>query len=185
MPDEVTWAGFLNPPLIFAKLGLNKECRDVVEFGCGYGTFTVEAARIISGTIHAFDIESAMIEAARLKITATGLINVRLYLRDFVTDGTGLPSQSVQYAMLFNILHAERPLPLLEEAWRVLSSEGRLAIIHWNYDPSTPRGPSMTIRPRPQQCQTWAHEAGFHLVVPGIIDLPPYHYGMVLQKMVR
>ena len=45
--------------------------------------------------------------------------------------------------------------------------------IHWNYDPSTPRGPSMSIRPRPEDCRDWAEAAGFRLLAPGIINLPP------------
>jgi ubiquinone/menaquinone biosynthesis C-methylase UbiE len=53
----------------------------------------------------------------------------------------------VDYAMLFNILHAEQPERLLREARRILAPHGLLGIIHWNYDPSTPRGPSMEIRP--------------------------------------
>jgi len=56
-----------------------------------------------------------------------------------------------------------------------------VGVIHWNYDPSTPRGPSMDIRPRPEQCQEWVQSAGFQLISP-IIQLPPYHYGMVGQK---
>ena len=84
--------------------------------------------------------------------------------------------------MLFNILHAESPEHLLEEACRVLVPGGRLGIIHWNYDSRTPRGPSMEIRPRPEECRDWAIKAGFRLLDPGIINLPPYHYGMVLER---
>jgi hypothetical protein len=54
--------------------------------------------------------------------------------------------------------------------------------MHWNYDATTPRGPSMDIRPRPEECRDAAIAAGFHLLLPGIINLPPYHYGMVLSK---
>ena len=55
--------------------------------------------------------------------------------------------------------------------------------MHWNYDPATPRGPSMDIRPRPDQCRDWAEQEGFRLLEPGIMDLPPYHYGMVLERL--
>jgi ubiquinone/menaquinone biosynthesis C-methylase UbiE len=84
--------------------------------------------------------------------------------------------------MLFNILHAEWPTLLLAEAFRVLAPRGTLAVIHWNYDATTPRGPSMDIRPRPEQCQGWAEQAGFRLLDPGIVPLPPYHYGMALRR---
>ena len=83
--------------------------------------------------------------------------------------------------MLFNILHAEQPLLLLHEAWRILKPGGRVAVIHWNYDPTTPRGPSMDIRPHPEDCLHWTEEAGF-VVEEGVIDLPPYHYGLIGRK---
>jgi hypothetical protein len=67
----------------------------------------------------------------------------------------------------------------------VLAPGGVLAIMHWNYDPSTPRGPSMSIRPRPEQCRAWAVQAGFGPVGPPQIDLPPYHYGLTLEKKAR
>jgi hypothetical protein len=44
-----------------------------------------------------------------------------------------------------------QPEGLLREAYRILSHGGRLGIMHWNYDPATPRGPSMDIRPGPEQ----------------------------------
>jgi len=84
--------------------------------------------------------------------------------------------------MLFNILHAEHPHRLLQEAWRILTPGGCAGIMHWNYDPTTPRGPSMEVRPQPEQCQVWAEHVGFKMLPSGIIDLPPYHYGMILQK---
>jgi len=83
--------------------------------------------------------------------------------------------------MLFNILHAEDPLAILAEAKHILAPGGRVGIIHWNYDETTPRGPSIAIRPRPEQCRDWLVEAGFELAGP-MIALPPYHYGWVGLK---
>jgi hypothetical protein len=86
--------------------------------------------------------------------------------------------------MLFNILHAKESPAMLAEALRVLAPGSLLGIIHWNYDTTTPRGPSMEIRPRPEECQAAAVAAGFRILPSGIIDLPRYHYGMVLTKPV-
>ena len=182
MPEEEMWQGFFDPDAILRVLKLTPACRDVVEFGCGYGTFTVPAARMVCGTVHALDIEPEMASITRAKAEAKGLRNVRVYVQDFATEGTGLSPASVDYAMLFNILHAERPERLLAEANRVLVPGGLLGIIHWNYDPTTPRGPSMEIRPRPEQCRDWAIKEGFRLLPPGIVSLPPYHYGMTLER---
>lgn len=182
MPDEQRWTEFFDPPAILARLGLTGSVGDAAEFGCGYGTFTIPAARIVAGTVFAFDIEPEMIAVTGQKAESAGLGNVRTHLRDFVELGTGLPDASVDYAMLFNILHAEDPVRLLKEAYRVLVPGSRAGIIHWNYDPSSPRGPSLDIRPRPEQCCAWAEEAGFSLISEQIIDLPPYHYGIVLRR---
>lgn len=182
MPEEVLWATFFQPDDILDRLGVLPGIGDIVEFGCGYGTFTLPAARRCSGTVFAFDIEPEMAAITSAKAQAEQLANVQSCVRDFVQEGTGLPDDSMHFAMLFNILHAEDPQRLLAEARRILRPGGWLGIIHWNYDASTPRGPSMTIRPKPEQCRDWALEAGFQLAPPGIISLPPYHYGLTVRK---
>ncbi len=180
MPQKETWEGFFNPEMILEIMELDKHAQNVAEFGCGYGTFTIPAAKIVKGTVYAIDIEADMVHKTQEEAEKFGLRNVKTILRDFVTKGTGLKDQSVDYAMLFNILHIDRPEILLKESYRILRPQGKLGIIHWNYDPSTPRGPSMNIRPKPEQCIVWAEEAEF--INPKQYDLKPYHYGIVMRK---
>lgn len=182
MPEESVWDGFFSAQHVLRRLGLTADRGEVVEVGCGYGTFTIPAAKMIPHRVYAFDIDPEMIAATQAKANAAGLANVQPILRDVCTDGTGLADSSAGYAMLFNILHAEEPMSLLCEMHRVLALGGTLAIIHWRHDPTTPRGPSLEIRPRPDQCITWARAAGFEPVPPGAIELPPYHYGVALNK---
>jgi ubiquinone/menaquinone biosynthesis C-methylase UbiE len=181
MPPEEMWQSFFDPNGVLTKLGLDSNCRDVLEFGCGYGTFTIPAAQRIRGTVYAIDIEPEMLAITGAKAKAVGAENIELLQRDFVVDGSGLADRTVDYVMLFNILHAQERMALLREARRVLRPHGKLAIIHWNFDASTPRGPSMSIRPKPGQCRAWAEEVGFAAISPAEIDLPPYHYGLVLE----
>ncbi len=183
MPDETWWESFFEPKKIFAKLGLTSHCRNAVEFGCGYGTFTLPAAEIVQGMVYAFDIEPEMVEITQKKAQKQGLHNIHVELRDFMENGTGLPDESVDYVMVFNILHTEDPEILLRESWRILTLEGKLGIFHWNDDPSTPRGPSMDIRPKPEHCRSWAEAVGFISQTEDPIDLPPYHYGWLLRKL--
>jgi SAM-dependent methyltransferase len=101
MPDESVWSGFFRPKEVLQKLGLRAHSSDVVDFGCGYGTFAIPAARIVRGTVHALDIEPEMVAAT--KANAAELPNLRAYHRDFVAEGSGLPDRSVGYAMLFRL----------------------------------------------------------------------------------
>jgi SAM-dependent methyltransferase len=177
MPEAAIWEGFFDPGTILARLDFDPQA-DVADFGCGYGTFTVAAAARTSGTVHAIDVEPAMVETTLARAGELGLANVRGIHRDFDTEGTGLPDGVVGYAMLFNVLHAADPMPMLREACRVLNPGGRLAVIHWVHDAATPRGPDLAIRPRPDQCRRWLEDAGCGIVIP-FAALPPWHFGVV------
>jgi ubiquinone/menaquinone biosynthesis C-methylase UbiE len=121
-----------------------------------------------------------MIEVVKRKAKKLNLGNVKAIIRDFLSEGSGLGDASVDYVFLFNILHLEKPEMLLHEAYRILKRDGRVGIIHWNYDSTTPRGPPMAIRPRPEQSRRWAESVGF--VFDQELDLKPYHYGLIMKK---
>lgn len=180
MPDECTWAGFFKPCDILREMELVDATSDIAEFGCGYGTFTMPASKMVRGKVYSMDIEPDLVKGVRKRSELKGLCNVVVEIRDFVSEGSGLPDESVDYVMLFNILHAEDPTGLLKEAYRILRPGGKVGVIHWNYDPTTPRGPPMEIRPRPEQCVEWAIGSGFELIKT--CDLKPYHYGLVFSK---
>ncbi|MBM3860736.1 MAG: methyltransferase domain-containing protein [Verrucomicrobia bacterium] len=182
MPEEAYWETLFDVPLILDRLGVDHRLRDVVELGCGYGTFTLPVARRITGVLTTCDIDPAMIARTQQRALDAGLTNIRAMVRDVFADGFGVPADSQDAALLFNILHCEEPSRLLAEVARVLRPGGMVLVIHWRYDPSTPRGPSLDIRPRPEQCRQWMLEAGLTLLVAHV-DLPPYHYGMVGQKL--
>ena len=181
MPDEQMWNQFFNPDLIIKGWGIQNITEPIVDLGCGYGTFTIAAAQANQGIVYAMDIENEMITATQEKANAAGLENVRAIQQDFVTLGTGLPEDSCEFVMLFNILHAEEPLKILAEAKRILKPGGRVGVIHWIHDAATPRGPSLDIRPKPEQCLTWLSEIGFK-INGKIIDFPPHHYGLIGEK---
>lgn len=164
------------------KLGCTGPC-DVVEFGCGYGTFTIPAARAVTGRVFAFDIDLGMVETTDHKAREAGLCNVEARVRDFLADGTGLDDGSVGYAMLFNILHIEDPVGLLREARRVLVTGGHVGIIHWRRDIPTPRGPSLDIRPTADECRAWAEEAGFEFVRAEELCCCSWHWGLVMRRL--
>lgn len=184
MPDENYWQTFYDADCIVEKLECAREKNErIVEFGSGYGTFTFPVAKRTTGLVHAFDIEPALVTLVQQKALQLGLTNVRAEVRDFVMQGTGLPQQSADHVMIYNLLHIEEPVRLLAEAYRILKPGGVVSIIHWKYDPATPRGPSMEIRPRPEQCRAWAEAAGFvFLRDQDLSACCQYHFGLLLMR---
>jgi ubiquinone/menaquinone biosynthesis C-methylase UbiE len=184
MPEEAFWATFFDPEAALDQLlTLAGSPGNIVEFGCGFGTFTLPAARRTAGVVSALDIEPEMVESVREKADAEACDNIHVELRDFVADGTGLETGSQAHAMIFNLLHLENPVALLSEAHRVLGTGGAVSVIHWRSDIPTPRGPSLDIRPTPAQCREWMQEAGFTAVQT--VDLQsccPYHFGLLGRR---
>ena len=155
---------------------------DIVEFGCGYGTFTLPVAATAAGRIFALDIEPEMVAATVRKAHAAGLANVTATVRDFVAHGSGRPEASAGLALLFNILHLENPIGLLREAFRTLAPGGRLAIVHWRRDLETPRGPPLDIRPTRDECRAWAEITGFEFVRDQDLCCCSWHWGLVMRR---
>jgi ubiquinone/menaquinone biosynthesis C-methylase UbiE len=144
--------------------------------------FTVPAAKLVTGTVFALDIEPEMVDATARRAADAGAANVRAEVRDFLAAGCGRPDRSVGYAMAFNILHIEKPQALLAEAFRILAPGGRLGVIHWKHDPATPRGPSLAIRPTAAQCRVWAEGVGFRFVREQDLCCCSWHWGLVLER---
>lgn len=177
MPDEAYWETLLLGAETLDRLGLTGVTGDAVEFGCGYGTFTLPLAARVSGTVWTYDIEPTMVARTQERAAAAGLCNIVATERDLFADGTGRPPASAAVVLIFNLLHCQQPERLLAEARRIAAPGGLLAVTHWIWDAGTPRGPDLSIRPRPEQLRAWAEAAGFAAATDEPISLPPYHNG--------
>lgn len=181
MPDEAYWNSLFDIPLIVDWLNAENLVAPVVEIGCGYGTFTVPVARATTSEVYAFDMESSMLEIARRNVRDAGIGNVKFFRRDVVEKGTGLASETAGMVLLFNILHFKERRVLLEEAARILATNGVAAVIHWRKDVETPRGPEISSRPDERLILDSA--SGLALSFGGNSRiLEPYHWGMQMVK---
>lgn len=181
MPVESQWNDFFDVDLILNKLQIDSNVKDLVEVGCGYGTFTIPVSKRISGSLYAFDIESEMIEIVDDKLFKSKADNVIIELRDILTQTTGLADNTIDYVMLFNILHHDTPIDFLNESYRILRSGGKIGIIHWRSDILTPRGPDLSIRPKPEYILGLIDDDRFKVdIEPHIIE--PFHYGLLISK---
>lgn len=182
MPPARMWESFFDPAGILDAFGCRALRGDAVEFGCGYGTFTVELAARISGTVLALDVDPSMVVATAARAEQAHASNIVVEQRDFMSVGSGRQAGSAACVLLFNILHMEDPVALLREAHRVAHEGGIILIIHWRGDIDTPRGPPMDIRPTPEQCHAWAEQAGLRFQGMRELPKPHWHWGLILER---
>jgi SAM-dependent methyltransferase len=180
MPARELWESFFDVPGILDAFGAGHIDGDAVEFGCGYGTFTIPLAARTSGTVFALDIEPDMIAATAERALHAGVANVHAEQRDFISNGTGRRPASVAFAALFNILHMEAPVALLAETRRILRPGGVVAVLHWLQDARTPRGPPLPMRPSPEDCARWGDVAGLVSLGPRRLPGTAWHWGLLL-----
>ncbi|MEA4826376.1 MAG: hypothetical protein VB130_07050, partial [Clostridium sp.] len=48
MPSEELWQSFFNPVDTLKQMGVEKNIRTLIDIGCGYGTFLIPAAKLVS-----------------------------------------------------------------------------------------------------------------------------------------
>ncbi len=100
----------------------------VLDFGCGPGTYSTEAARVAgsAGRVYALDIHP--LAARRVEETAARerLANIST----IVSDGaTGLEERSVDVILFYDTIHLlEHPETVLREMHRVLAPGGTLSV---------------------------------------------------------
>lgn len=183
MPPMDYWETLLDAEATLDKLnfasGLHQR---VIEFGCGYGTFSIPVARRVQQLV-TFDLEERMVDTTQSRASSAGLENVKATVRDVVDRSYGVDLGSCDAALLMNILHCEDPIAMMRDAALALApGEGRLYATHWRYA-ETPRGPPLEIRPRPEELEIWALETGLLRTLQGPVDCPPWHYGWVFQRL--
>jgi SAM-dependent methyltransferase len=183
MPAEQLWQTFFEPTDILNKMEINRHVNILLDIGCGYGTFLLPAAKLVTSKVVGIDIDTDMIGVCREKVKIAQITNVELINGDICSEATTNEIQPYQgvidYITLFNMLHCEGPLDLLKKVYKLLNNGGKLGIIHWKYE-ETPRGPSMAIRPKAEMIMDWAAKTGFKLIKQ--VDLPPYHFGLIFLK---
>ena len=119
---------FLQPRMnILKEVGIKAGFR-VLDYGCGPGSYIVALAKLVgkSGKIYALDVHPLAIQAVQRLALKNGLPNVQTILSDCET---GLPPNSVDVVLLYDILHdLDDPNGVLEELHRVLRIEGILSV---------------------------------------------------------
>jgi ubiquinone/menaquinone biosynthesis C-methylase UbiE len=111
--------------LIEEALYNERSLGNVLECGCGTGTFTRAIARNARHVV-ASDLSNAMLEAARVQLR--GVKNVILQRADCLN--TSFPEEGFDSVFLTNLIHViDDPLQCLHESNRILRKTGALIIV--------------------------------------------------------
>ncbi len=178
---EVLWP---DPAEVLAKVGL-RAGMDVIDLCAGSGWFTLQIAKRARSVV-AIDIDRDLLDMARHRLMESGIGNCEFVVGDaYDIAGLAPPSDLVFMA---NAFHGVPDRLRLAKAVRsALKPGGNFAIVNWHKRPreetvvlGEPRGPKSELRISPDE--TIRSVEGSGLACVKIVELPPYHYGVVFQQ---
>lgn len=191
-PDWDWWGRLWTAPSeTLRELGLSSG-DNVVEVGSGNGYFALPAARIAEpGTVYAVDIDESLLQEAQMLAEMNGVENIVTVEGDASSLSDHLNERGVDgvdFALVANIFHGvDDRKTLVREIHDVLSSDGRFAVVNWHDRPQEettvrgePCGPPTELRISPEDTKDAVVGEGFEAI--DVVELPPYHYGVVFKK---
>lgn len=127
-------SGFIKQEDIVKNFAIARGMK-VADLGCGAGYFTIPIAKILgnSGKVYAVDVLSTALEFVSSQAKLFGFVNIETVRANIeILGGTNIPEHSVDLVLLANILfQCNDPDAALQEAKRIVSSEGKIVIIDW------------------------------------------------------
>jgi SAM-dependent methyltransferase len=179
---EVLWP---DPASVLGNVGL-KPGMDVIDLCSGDGWFTLQIAKQAHHVV-AIDIDPVLVDVARRRLSESGVTNCDFATGDAYCMGC-FCRDLVDFVFMANAFHGVPDTLRLVRAVRdALKPGGRFAIINWQHRPreetavlGEPRGPRTDLRLSPQQTIDAAKVEG--LKVETSIEVPPFHYAVILQR---
>ena len=120
------------PPKYILKDTEIKPGINVLDFGCGPGSYSIATAELLAGTGKVFALDKHPLAIKKVNHTAQKkkLTNIKTILSDC---DTGLPSNSVDIVLLYYTFNdLGNPEKVLQELYRVLKPQGTLSFSEYN-----------------------------------------------------
>jgi ubiquinone/menaquinone biosynthesis C-methylase UbiE len=188
MPDPGWWEALWPDPVqVLKDVGLAPGM-SVIDLCCGDGWFTFTLARIAHRVV-AIDIDARMIEAAKVRFAERGgAPNCTFAVAD-AYDIVRVAREPVDHVFLANAFHGVPDKPRLARAIRdALKPGGLFAVINWHARPreqttvlGEPRGPGTKLRMTPEKTIGEIGSGG--LTFRNQVEVSPYHYGVVFERL--
>jgi ubiquinone/menaquinone biosynthesis C-methylase UbiE len=155
----------------------------IADFGAGSGAyvFPVAEALAASGAVYAIDVQKDLLRKIKNEAKARGLETVEILWGDLeVPHGTKLADETIDLVIMSNALfQLKHKQTALAEAFRVLRTSGRLALIDWS-DSFRGLGPVPESVVKRDEGLALATGAGF--VFTREIHPGGHHWGLLLRK---
>ena len=186
MPDADWWqALWPDPRSVLVQMGIEAGMV-IVDLCCGDGLFTAPLCGTAS-RVFAIDIDSDMLDRARTLVAEANASNCEFIVADAM-DIEAVVTEPVDYVFLANTFHGVPDKEGLARAVAaILKPQGRFGIVNWHSRPreetvvlGQPRGPRTEMRMDPDEVARTVEPAGLRLAL--IVELPPYHYGVIFEK---
>lgn len=189
MPSAGWWETLWpDPSAVLTSVGLGSDM-EVIDLCSGDGWFTLHIAKIARHVV-AIDIDANLLEVARRRLSQNGIANCNF----IAGDAYGLPKLAPRLADFVFMANAFHGVPdrlrLALAVRQMLKPSGRFAIVNWHRCPredtpvlGEPRGPRTELRMSPDQTIAAVKPAG--LKVLQVVEVPPYHYGVVFERPPR
>lgn len=185
MPTAGWWeALWPDPAGVLAAVGLHSGM-DVIDLCSGDGWFTLQIAKV-ARHVSAIDIDTNLIEVARHRVVESGVTNCKFIAGD-AYDVAKLAG-GADFVFMANAFHGVPDRARLAKAvGKALKSNGQFAIINWHKRPrdetpilGEPRGPKTELRMSAEETIKFVEAGG--LKFSNMVEIPPYHYGVVSKR---
>ena len=188
MPDRGWWeALWPDPAKLLMDVGVTPGI-DVIDLCSGDGWFTFPLA-MIARSVVAIDIDGAVLEAAKVRIAERGGASNCSFVESDAHDIGRAVRRPVDHVFLANAFHGVPNKPRLARAVHdVLKPGGLFAVVSWyarSREETTvlgePRGPATELRMTPEQTIAEVEPGGLRF--RNLVEVPPYHYGAVFERV--
>lgn len=156
----------------------------MADFGAGVGHHAILLAKQVgeAGIVYAVEIQKDLLTTLHNQAKKEGLENVHPILGDIETPGgSTLADHSVDRVLIINTLfQLEQKSECLQEAKRILKSDGKVALIDWK-DSFSHLGPHPDQVITKEKALSLVKEAGFELEKE--FEAGDHHYGMLFRPL--
>ena len=186
MPTAGWWeALWPDPARVLARVGVAAGM-DVIDLCSGDGWFTLQIGKI-ARHVTAIDIDRQFLDVACMRLADGGIANCE-FVEGNAYDIDKLVSRRADLVFMANAFHGVPERTRLARAVAdALVPHGHFVIVNWHARPrekttilGEPRGPASELRMTPEATIAAVEPGGFKL--PRVVELPPYHYGVIFNK---